>query len=460
MRIDVKQLYPCGTTLRMRRISGNHGGMPMSPDSPRLFLAGALALAIAAPLTAADWPQWRGPSRDGRSAEKGLLQSWPAGGPPLAWQAKGFGTGFSTVAVANGRVYTLGDRGEQQFALAASEKDGSPLWQTAIGKAWNDEFLGPRSTPTLDGDRVYVLSTDGDLYCLEAATGKQVWSRNLPADFSGDMMKAKGSYSWKFSESPLIDGDRVIVTPGSRTAALVALDKMTGKTIWQAAIPELGEKGVDGAGYSSAVISEGGGVRHYVQLVGRGVVGIEAATGRFLWSYNKVANEVANIPTPLVFGDHVFASTGYGTGSALIKLSPGPDKGVKAEEVYFLPGEKLQNHHGGMILDGGHVYLGTGHNKGFPIAIEVATGKILWGPERNAGTGSAAVAYADGRLIFRYQNGKVVLISASPQGYQEHGSFDIPGVERPSWPHPVIANGRLYLREQDTLYAYDIKVKG
>jgi outer membrane protein assembly factor BamB len=233
------------------------------------------------------------------------------------------------------------------------------------------------------------------------------------------------------------------------------LKKKNGKEIWRTKIPDLGEHGTYGAGYSSVVVSEAGGIRQYVQFLGRGVIGVEAKTGRFLWEYTPVANQVANIPTPLIDGKFVFASSGYGTGSALIELTPTAD-GVSAKEVYFLDPETMQNHHGGMILHDGYVYSGTGHNKGFPLSVKMADGTVAWGKIRNEGQGSAAVAYADGRLYFRYQDGLMVLIEATPEGYREHGSFMIPDVSQPSWAHPVIADGKLYLREQDTLFCYDI----
>ena len=206
------------------------------------------------------------------------------------------------------------------------------------------------------------------------------------------------------------------------------------------------------------VVSEGGGVRQYVQLIGRGLIGVEAASGRFLWGYNRVANDVANIATPLVQGDLVFASTGYGTGAVLLRLAAEGD-GIRADEVYFLDADTFQNHHGGLILHDGHVYTGTGHNKGFPLAVELATGEVAWGPIRNDGENSAAVAYADGRIYMRYQNGLMILVEATPEAYREHGSFMIPEVEKESWPHPVIAGGRLFLREQDNLWVYDVTEK-
>jgi outer membrane protein assembly factor BamB len=412
----------------------------------------AAALAAAA-VPAGSWPQWRGPNRDGVSTETGLLKAWPASGPALAWRAAGLGSGFSSVAVAGGRVFTMGDVSGSQQLIALDAATGKRLWMSKVGAPWVDQYGGPRGTPTVDGDLVYALGTEGMLVAVEAATGRERWRRSLPADFGGQMMSM-----WTWSESPLVDGDRVVVTPGARSAALVALDKRTGKEIWRSAVPDLGPRGKDGAGYSSIVISNAGGVKQYVQLMGRGLVGVRASDGKFLWGYNKVANDVANIPTPVVRGDLVFTSTGYQTGSALLKLAAAGG-GVTASEVYFLEGKTFQNHHGGMVLVGNHLYAGHGHNRGNPIAIELATGKVAWGGAelRNAGTGSAAVAYADGNLYFRYQNGQVLLIEASPAGYKEKGSFLIPGVSGPSWPHPVITGGRLYIREGDTLLAYDVK---
>jgi outer membrane protein assembly factor BamB len=359
------------------------------------------------------------------------------------------------MSVVGERIFTMGDLGDGQYVMALARVDGKQLWKSRVGETHEDQYLGPRSTPTVDGERIYLVSTDGDVVCLAADSGKKLWSRSLPEEFGGRLMKAMGTYDWKFAESPLVDGDRVIVTPGAKDAAIVALDKTNGEEIWRTAIPELGEAGADGAGYSSVVVSEAGGIRQYVQLIGRGLIGVEAASGRFLWGYNRVANDVANITTSLVQGDLIFASTGYGTGAALVRLAAA-EEGIKAEEVYFLDADTFQNHHGGLILDNGHVYTGTGHNKGFPLAVEMASGKVAWGPIRNDGENSAAVTYADGRIYMRYQNGLMILVEATPEEYRERGSFMIPEVEKESWSHPVVAGGRLYLREQDNLWVYDI----
>jgi len=425
-----------------------------------LILTATLTFLLLLPVAGADdWPGWRGPHRDARSAETGLLREWPEGGPPLVWKTAGIGAGYSSLAVVTGRIYTLGDVGEDQMALALSAEDGRPLWRARLTGAFKDQFPGPRSTPTVGGGRVYAMTSDGTVVALAAEDGSVLWRVSLPGTFGGFVMQARAGFDWRFSESPLLDGDRLIVTPGTRDAGLAALDAETGKELWRTRLPEdLGEKGLDGAGYSSAVPSEAGGVRQYVQLLGRGLVGVEAETGRFLWSYNRLANRVANIPTPLVSADYVFSSTGYPSGgSALLKLRR-DGEAFRAEEVYFLPPETLQNHHGQMVLHDGHVYLGEGLNRGFPVCVEMSTGRFVWGPLRNRGQNSAAVLFADGHLYLRYQNGRMILAEASPEGYREKGSFMIPEVSAPSWSHPVIANGRLYLREQGNLFVYDVSV--
>jgi outer membrane protein assembly factor BamB len=266
---------------------------------------------------------------------------------------------------------------------------------------------------------------------------------------------------WGYSESPLIDGDRLICTPGSQNAMLAALDKVTGNVLWTTRMPrDTGNKGQDGAAYSSIVISTGGGMKQYVQLVGRGVIGVSAANGELLWGYNKIANGTANCPTPVIAGNYVFASTGYGDGgSALLELRSAGNGKVAAREVYHCEARDVQNHHGGMILVGEHLFMGHGHNNGLPLCLALASGRDAWRPGRGAGSGSAAIAFADGHLYFRYENGTMALIEANPREYRLKGSFRLASVQGKSWPHPVVAGGRMYLRDQDVLMCYDVRAR-
>ncbi len=425
------------------------------------FLICAVAIAaFSSPETRASksaagghWPQWRGPQRNGISSETGLLTRWPDAGPPRVWTTTGLGAGFSSVSVAGGRIFTLGDLRDGQHVIALDEQTGKRLWATRVGSRHDDGDLGgSRSTPTVDGDLLWTIDTDGDLVCLETATGKERWRKAMPRDFGARMMSG-----WMFSESPLIDGDRVVVTPGGPKAALAVMEKATGKEIWRGTVlPRLGSQGADGAGYSSIVVSNGGGVKQYVQLMGRGIVSYRAADGWFMWGYNRVANNIANISTPIVHENYVFASTSYDTGSVLLELSSAPEGRVTARERYFLGPGSLQNHHGGFVLLNGYVYGGHGQSQGFPFALELTTGKLPWGRVRGPGSGSAAVTAAEGLLYFRYESGVMALIEATPERYTLRSAFPIPGVSRPSWSHPVIAGGRLYLREQDALHAYSI----
>jgi outer membrane protein assembly factor BamB len=407
-----------------------------------------LSLAIGAvEVRADDWPQWRGPHRDGICSEKNLLPAWSKTGPPLAWKVDGLGHGFSSVAIAGDHIYTMGQRGKGAELLALDLETGKVVWATVVGGG------DPNCTPTVDGDLVYALGRDGDLLCAEAATGKKVWTKNFGRDFGGKMMSG-----WGYSESPLIDGDRLICTPGGDKAVIVALDKKTGETIWKSPMPREGMRGGgghEGAGYSSVVISEACGVRQYVQLTGRGIVSVAAADGKPLWWYNRIANGTANIPTPIVKDDYVFCSSGYNAGAALLKVVHDGDE-WEAKEVYFLAAQVMQNHHGGMVRIGDYIYCGNGHNKGLPLCIEMKTGKVAWKQDRAPGEGSAAVVYADGNLYFRYENGIMALIEATPRRYHLQGTFRLASVKGASWPHPVISGGKLYLRDQDVLMCYNV----
>lgn len=421
------------------------------PDSTTTIESRGNEADSHATVSTSDWAQWRGPNRDGISTETGLLKSWPDDGPPVAFQAEGLGNGFASVSIADGRLFTMGKFGDETRLLALDANNGTLLWQTPVGNGGD----GPNCTPTVDGELVYALSFAGDLLCADASTGNAVWRTSFPNDFGGRMMS-----SWGYSESPLVDGDNLIVTPGAQDAALAALDKKTGRVVWRTPMPaNPGPAGQDGAGYSSIVISNAGGVKQYVQFVGRGVIGVEAKTGKFLWGYNRIANGTANIPTPIVSGDLIFCSSGYDDGgSALLRIGKQGNQ-LSVSEVWYKRANDLQNHHGGMILLGDQVFMGHGHNNGFPVCFDLKTGRDRWRPGRGAGTGSAAITYADGRFYFRYENGTMALIDADSNDYFERGRFRIGINNGQSWPHPVISDGKLYLRDQHQLIVYDIRQK-
>jgi outer membrane protein assembly factor BamB len=404
------------------------------------------AAVLAAPETrvfrpqAFDWPQWQGPDRTALSRETGLLKSWPREGPPLAWKATGLGGGYSTPSIAAGRVFGMGFRQDDEVVWALEEATGQELWSTRIAAANRKVGYGQgsRCTPTVDGDRLYALGVSGDLVCLEVATGREVWHKNLVQDFGGRIPR------WGYSESPLVDGERVVASPGGKKATLVALNKETGSTVWTAQVPQ-----GDGAAYASAIAAEVDGQRQYIQFLHRGVVGVAAADGRFLWRYDHPANGTANCSTPVFADNHVFAASDYGTGGGLARLTR-TGTGTKAEEVYFT--KDMRNHHGGMVLVDGYLY---GEDGGLLTCLEFKTGKVRW-EERRAGKGS--ITYADGHLYYRRQDGPVLLVAADPHGYVERGRFNQPERSRENaWPHPVIANGKLYLRDQEVLLSYDIK---
>ena len=407
-----------------------------------LGLFGLAAVALSS-VVAADWPQWQGPDRTGVSKETGLLKSWPKEGPPLAWKAENLGGGYSTPSVAGGRVFGMGYRGDDEIVWALDAQTGQEKWATKIaakvgGVGYGD---GPRCTPTIDGDKLYALGVDGDLVCLDVEKGKEIWHKSLKKDFGG------GRPGWGYCESPLIDGDKVICTPGGKNT-LVALDKTTGETIWKAAVP----KG-DGAHYSSAVTAEIAGQKQYIQFVSGGVVAVGASDGAFLWRYNAPANGTANCATPIVSDGQVFAASAYGTGGGLAKVSQADGK-FDAKQVYF--DKKMQNHHGGMVLVDGYLY---GEGGGRLRCINFKTDEAGW-DEGKPGKGS--VAYADGHLYYRNEGGKgtVYLVEANPKEYVEKGKFDQPNRSgKNAWPHPVIANGKLLLRDQDIMLCYDIKQK-
>ena len=390
-----------------------------------------------------EWPQWRGAARTGLSDEKGLLKSWPAAGPTMLWKASGLGGGYSTPSIAGGKIYGMGYRDGNEVVWALDEKTGKGIWMTPPIAPANEKIgypEGSRCTPTLDGDKLYALGTSGDLVCLNTATGKEIWHKNLVADFGGQVP------NWGYCESPLIDGEKVVVTPGGRQT-LVALNKTNGEVIWRGQVPQ-----GDGAAYSSAIAADVDGQRQYIQYVVGGVVGVAAKDGRFLWRYNHPANGIV-IATPIYHDHHVFASTAYGKGGGLVKLTTMPDGSVNAEEVYF--DQQMQNHHGGILLLGDNMYYAEGHNGASLVCREFKTGKLLWQDTQKR---KVSLTYADGLLFARNERGDMMLVEANPKAMVEKGSFNPPDrTGKAAWAHPVVAGGKLYLRDQDVLQCYDIK---
>ncbi len=395
---------------------------------------------------AADWPQWRGPDRRATSAQTGLLRQWPQEGPRLLWQRKDIGDGYASVAVVGSRLYTLASEGlENEFVQALAVEDGKTIWKARLGNVGNPDqapnYPKARSTPTVDGAFLYALSSDGDLACLERETGKVRWQKSLRKDFAGQPGK------WAYAESPLVDGDAVVVTPGGAEATIVALNKNSGSVIWKSAVP-----GGDPAGYASAIVLDEAGPRQYVQFTGKGIVGVDARTGRFLWRYDEASKGPANMPTPVASGANVYSSAGN-VGGALLRVTAVGDT-VNAEQLYLERG--LPNTSGGSVLVGTTLYGTTKENL---VAADYKSGKVLW---QSPGIGPGSIIAADGLLFLHGENGDVALVDASAEGYREKGRITPPGqpehmnpMEK-AWAYPAIANGRLYVRDRGTLWCFNV----
>jgi outer membrane protein assembly factor BamB len=406
-----------------------------------VLAAAASAWVMAAAPEGKDWPQWRGAHRDGVSRETGLLQDWKDGPPPQLWKINTVGEGYSTVAIANDRIYTQGNIGGQEKIICLDEADGGLKW-AVIPEGSTEGYVhrrgdGPRGTPTIEGNRVYAEGGNGDVSCLDAATGERVWHVQLVEDLSGKLP------AWGFSESPLIDGHQVIVTPGGTEGAVAALDKQTGKVIWRS------KEVTDGAHYSSAIAVDFGGVHQIIQFTASRVVGLDAKDGRLLWDYAGSANKTANVCTPIYHDGCVFTSSAYGTGGGLVQLKKTGDN-FEAEELWF--NKPLANHHGGVVLVDGYLY-GFGQAL---ICLDFKTGEEKW---KNRSVGKGSLCYADHRLYCVGEKQEVALVEANPKEYVEHGRFSIPDTGKPSWAHPVVANGRLYIRDQNTLTCFDVRAK-
>jgi outer membrane protein assembly factor BamB len=411
----------------------------------RLILPLAL-LAAEVHATAADWPQWRGPDRSNVSAETGLLREWPPGGPPLLWKATGLGEGVASVAFAGGRVYTLGYLRAEERVVALDKGNGKEVWATRIGPAVKEQpsmrWLSQR-TPTVDGDRLYAVTAGGELICLAVDDGKELWRKSYPQDFAGK----RGQ--WGYCDYPLVDGDRLICTPGGDSATVVALDKATGDVVWKSAVP-----GSHATSYAATVMTNIGGVRQFIHVLSRGMVAVAAADGKVVWRYDRLAANSGNTYTPVVRGDLVFCANGWRLGYALIGVVPGAD-GFKIEERYFKQAS-LSSWIPSLVLVGDQAYAQTTNGL---TCIDVKTGDVAW-QERGAGKGQVSLVAADGHLYVRDMDGVLTLVEATPRAYTPKGSFSVPrSTKEPAWTFPVVAGGKLYLRDQDVLSCYDVRAR-
>jgi outer membrane protein assembly factor BamB len=413
-----------------------------------VFFGISVCLLLAASAATEDWPQWRGLNRDGQSRETGLLKEWPKEGPKLLWQVNDLGKGYATPSVSGGRIYLMSNQGlEDEFVSALDVKDGKKIWSTRIGKVGNPDqrpnFPAARSTPTVDGAVLYALGSDGDLVCLESATGKLRWQKSLRSDFGGL------APTWAYAESPLVDGDVLACVPGGKDSTIIALNKRSGDVIWKSVVP-----GGDMAGYASLVIANAVGIKQYVAYTANGLVSVDAKTGKFLWRYEKTKGSMGmSIQTPVARDGYVYSGASR-VGGGAVKLNAVQGT-VTAEEAYFDP--KLPSAIGGEVLVGNFLYGSGGQSL---MCVEYQTGQIKWN-DRSIAPGS--LCYADGLLYMHGEEGDVALIEATSDVYRERGRFTPPGQPKhnnsmeKSWAYPVIANGRLYIRDLDTMWCYDIQ---
>ncbi|MGB2820869.1 MAG: PQQ-binding-like beta-propeller repeat protein [Phycisphaerae bacterium] len=397
------------------------------------FLVGPVFQAGSSAAEPAEWPCWRGPSHDGKSPETGLLKEWPSGGPKKLWQADDIGKGFSTVSVSGGLIYTTGDVGGD-LVLFAFDMDGKLQWKQRIDAAWTRSRPGSRSTPTIDTGRLYLLSGNGVITCRDAKSGQEKWTKST-RDFGGR------SGGWGYAESILILDKLAIVKPGGGKC-IVALDKATGETTWTSSGFSAGPE------YSSCLPFTYQGKLCLTTGTRSGIVCVDAKDGALLWSNPWSRNNTANCPDPAYADGHVFWANGYGKGGICMKLKVAGEK-VAADEAWTT--KDMVCHHGGYVIHEGHIY---GNNGGGWACLDLKSGQKKW---YAGGVGKGSVRWADGMLyLFGESGGKAGLATCSPDGFEMKGTFSVEG-SGPSWAHPVVIGGRLYLRYDTHLYCFDVK---
>ncbi len=409
-----------------------------------------LLAALVAPLflkaATFDWPQWRGPARDDLTKETGLLKQWPAAGPTKVWSYTAAGQGYAGFSVVGGQLFTMGTREGNEVLICLDAAKGTELWVAKLGpilgNKWGD---GPRGTPTVDGDKVFTLGGDGTLVAVQVKDGKELW-RTTMESLGG---KRPG---WGYTESVLVDGGQVVCTPGGSKGAVAALDKATGKVLWQS------KDFTEGAQYSSVIPATINGQPQYVQRTMAAIVGISPKDGALLWK-QEFPGKTAVIPTPIVKGNQIYVTAGYGVGSMSFTIEKDNKVAMLWDETSGT-NKVMKNHHGGVILLGDHLY---GYSDGLGWACQdLKTGAEVWSEKKALGKG--AISYADGMFyLLEESSGNVVLIEASPKGWSEKSRFKLDPqttIRSPQgriWTHPVISNGRLYLRDQDLIFCYAVK---
>lgn len=418
-----------------------------------VLLCAGMSISVRADET--DWTQWRGPQRDGHAATQMLAQAWPESGPSMKWETAKLGRGYSSMSIADGRLFTMGSDDQNCFAICLDSQTGEVIWKSNVSRAGgNNDYnigwgSGPRSTPTVDGDQVFVLSDIGVVAALNRDTGDVLWSVDLVKKYGGEIPK------WGYSESVLVDGERVIVCPG-KSKFMVGLDRQMGRLLWES-------RDYDApAHYVSVIKGSVGGINYYVTASSLGVVGFDCQNGNKLFENPTTGNSVATIPTPIVNGDLVYHTSDYGSGNVLLKLSANGGS-IDAEQIYHLDGKTMMNHHGGVVLVDQVIYGFTKANGGTWMAQDLVSGDTLW-EERIRGNKSGSIAYADGRLYcYNDGDGTLMLVEPRREGMLSLGMLTLPkqtSIPRDRgaiWCHPVIANQTLFIRDQDLLFAYDIK---
>ena len=414
----------------------------------KMLLLVAMLGICALEVSAEDWPQWRGPRRDGISVETNMSAKWPLGGPKLVSKLTDLGFGYGSVSVIGGLVYSLGSTGtESEFVSVHNLASGKRLWSTRIGKVGNPDqqpnYPGARSAPTVDGALLYAFSSDGDLACLDTATGRVRWSKSMRSEFGGK------PGVWAYSESPLVEGNKVIVSPVGDSATMVALDKRTGSVVWKSLL-----SGGDMGSYASAMVATVAGKRQVIQYLGKGLVGLDLATGAFLWRFDKTLDTRFGMHalTPVISESMIYSAAATSGGVAKIQESGST---FTASTVYIE--RKLPSTIGGAVKVGKYVY---GTTSTALVCIDFATGKLQW---ENRSVGPGSICAVDGKLVVHGENGEVALVSAAPTGYVELGRFTPEGgPDRGSakaWAHPVVSGGKLYIRDLGTLWVYAVGAK-